>query len=120
MILCDTNIVLRWMIDPESLAPRVSEMLQYQPCSVSIAALWEIEIKRWLGKLALPDDFDSAFDDQGFDVLGVEVEDVRYLGNLPAVHSDPFDRIMIAQALRRGWPVATTDGTFASYGVGIL
>jgi PIN domain nuclease of toxin-antitoxin system len=87
---------------------------------VSIATLWELAIKASLGKLPLPDDLETMVTRQGFSVLSIAFNHLRRFGTLPLHHRDPFDRMLIAQALAEGIPIATADPRFAAYGVQIV
>ena len=58
--------------------------------------------------------------DEGFWVLPITFVHLRRIGTLPRVHKDPFDRMMIAQALAEGIPIATGDPVFAGYGVQVV
>ena len=87
---------------------------------ISVAALWELTIKASSGKLNLPADLETMVKDQGFSVLSVTFPHLRRLAALPRRHRDPFDRMMIAQALAEGIPIATGDRAFFSYGVQIV
>ena len=88
---------------------------------ISIATLWELSIKHSLGKLQLSAPFQEFIEQQfthyQFDTLPVELADVYRSHGLPYHHRDPFDRIVIAQALVRGWQVLTVDPAFDAYGV---
>jgi len=87
---------------------------------ISIAALWELMIKASSGKLNLPADLETMVTRQRFSVLPISFVHLRRTGTLPRVHRDPFDRMMIAQALAEGIPIATGDPVFAAYGVQIV
>ncbi len=87
---------------------------------VSSASAWEMSIKAALGKLAIPDDLTGEMERQGFDALPVTVEDGLAAGALPRHHSDPFDRMLIAQAARRRFVLVTADRRFADYDILIL
>jgi PIN domain nuclease of toxin-antitoxin system len=87
---------------------------------ISIAALWELVIKTSLGKLALPDDIETMVVAQGFSVLSISFAHLRRFAALPTHHKDPFDRMMIAQALAEGIPIITADRRFAAYGVQVV
>ena len=84
---------------------------------VSVAALWELTIKTSSGKLRLPADLETMVANQGFAVLSIQFPHLTHLAGLPRLHRDPFDRMMIAQALAEGIPIATGDRVFAAYGV---
>jgi PIN domain nuclease of toxin-antitoxin system len=87
---------------------------------ISIAALWELTIKQSSGRLTLPDDLETMVTRQSFSVLSVSFVHLRHIGTLPRVHRDPFDRMMIAQALAEGIPIATGDRIFSGYGVQVV
>ena len=87
---------------------------------ISIAALWELTIKTSSGKLNLPDDLETMVVGQGFAVLSVGFPHLRRLEGLPQLHRDPFDRMMIAQALAEGIPIVSGDPVFAAYGVPLI
>lgn len=90
-------------------------------CFISIASIWESAIKVGLGKLKLPYDLESdlphILKENGFTVLGLEVGDVVAVKDLEPIHGDPFDRIQVAQARRRGWRVISRDSVFERYGL---
>jgi PIN domain nuclease of toxin-antitoxin system len=87
---------------------------------VSAASLWEIEIKRALDRLKAPDDVLGLIDESGFRGLAISPEHGREAGRLPPLHDDPFDRVLIAQALAEGMTIATADEAIARYGVPVL
>jgi PIN domain nuclease of toxin-antitoxin system len=87
---------------------------------VSSASLWEIAIKRGLGKLQFLEDFEQVMAEERFDLLPIAYRHLRVLGSLPQHHRDPFDRLLIAQALAEGIAIVTNDRAFAAYGAGII
>ena len=87
---------------------------------VSIAGLWELAIKEASGKLKLPADLETIVVEERFSVLAINFDHLRRLKALPRHHRDPFDRMMIAQALAEGIPIATGDRAFARYEVQIV
>lgn len=97
-----------------SIADPASEVL------ISVAGLWELTIKASSGRLSLPDDLETMVTDQGFAVLPITFLHLKRLAGLPRLHRDPFDRMMIAQSLAEGIPIATHDRVFAGYGVQIV
>jgi PIN domain nuclease of toxin-antitoxin system len=84
---------------------------------VSSVSGWEIAIKRALGKLDAPRELGAAIDDAGFVRRLIRFEDCEKLERLPSHHRDPFDRMLVAQALVDGVPVVTRDPWIARYGV---
>jgi PIN domain nuclease of toxin-antitoxin system len=87
---------------------------------VSVAGVWELVIKAQLGKLPLPDDVETMMVSLGFSLLAINFIHLRRYAALQRHHKDPFDRMMIAQALAEGIPIATADRRFAAYGVQIV
>jgi PIN domain nuclease of toxin-antitoxin system len=84
-------------------------------CFVSIASLWEIALKSKLGKLELKGEFNRIADflaDNDIELLPITFEHLQRLMQLDFHHRDPFDRIIIAQALTEGLPIATKDEIF--------
>lgn len=120
-LLVDTHAVLWWLADDDSLsagaraalADRGNELL------VSAASVWEIAIKRALGKLEAPDDLVETISDEGFVFLAVTPTHAWRVATLPRHHHDPFDRLLAAQALVEGIAVMTADPQLGRYGVGI-
>lgn len=84
---------------------------------VSAATLWEIEIKRALGRLQAPEDVAGLVDRSGFERLAITFDHARAAGRLPPLHGDPFDRMLVAQARLEGMTVATRDGAIPRYDV---
>jgi PIN domain nuclease of toxin-antitoxin system len=87
---------------------------------ISVAALWELTIKASSGKLSLPVDLETMVASQGFAVLSITFPHLTRLAGLPRLHRDPFDRMIIAQGLAEGIPIATGDRVFAAYGVQVV
>ncbi|MDK3254912.1 type II toxin-antitoxin system VapC family toxin [Blastococcus capsensis] len=83
-------------------------------------SLRNVDLVRLIGKLAIPDDLAEELERQGFAAIPITVEDGLAAGALPRHHADPFDRILIAQAMRRGLVLVTADRRFADYDVLVL
>lgn len=86
----------------------------------SAASAWELEIKASKGKLVLPPDWLRAAEATGFLQIPVTAAAGQASARLPWHHADPFDRVLIAQALEHGLQIATRDPVFSSYGVPVL
>lgn len=90
----------------------------------SVVSVWEITLKVQAGKLDLP--MDSGFLEDNFRLLGIQsylplgILHVQQLSKLPPVHKDPFDRILLAQAMVEGWILVSKDQHLAQYPVEIL
>ncbi len=118
-LLIDSHAFLWWGEDSPALgsAARSAIADPVNEALISVAALWELTIKASSGKLTLPADLETMAATLGFSVLSINFMHLRRLGLLPRVHRDPFDRMMIAQALAEGIPIITGDRAFAAYGV---
>ena len=121
-LLLDTHTLLWWLDDYPSLSKKARMNISDGRNSVfvSAAVIWEIEIKKALGKLEIPSNFRQALAQQAFEMLPVTVEHAHAVGNLPAYHRDPFDRMLIAQAQVEGFTVVTRDTTFGRYKISII
>jgi len=120
-LLLDTHALLWWLAD-EGLSARARDAIADPDnlVAVSSASAWEISIKKALGKLAAPDDLHEVLRAGGFTALPISVDHAMAAGRLARHHEDPFDRMLIAQALAEGLTVVTRDKRFDAYGVGLL
>jgi PIN domain nuclease of toxin-antitoxin system len=121
-LLLDTHALLWALGDPDRLSSAARSVLESRatPAYASAASVWEISIKRRSGKLTAPDDLIAQAEEAGFDSLPIAASHAWRAGELPLHHRDPFDRMLIAQALADGLTVVTKDPVFASYGVPTL
>ena len=122
ILLLDAHALLWWLADDATLgdAARRSIADPSVDVLVSAATVWEIGIKRALGKLDAPDELPEAIERSGFGGLPVTLVDADVAAGLPPHHRDPFDRMLVAQATRLGAIVVTRDASFTPYGVRIL
>lgn len=122
----DTHILLWWRQDDPRLPHHWDERLNHpedHDILFSLVSLWEISIKRSLGKLRL----DGAIEDfartlvtgHGFQQLPLELHQIARLEKLPDFHRDPFDRLLIAQAIETGATVVTNDSRWHNYPIRI-
>lgn len=81
---------------------------------------WEIAIKKATGKLEAPDEIDIIVNDEGFSELAVSIYHGEIAGGLPMHHKDPFDRMLIAQAMTQGLQLVTNDKLIQKYNVKIF
>lgn len=87
---------------------------------VSIASAWELAIKQSIGKLDMPEDLQEQLDHHRFELLPVTLTHTSQVAKLPLHHRDPFDRILIAQALSDGLTIVARDRNIARYEVPVL
>jgi PIN domain nuclease of toxin-antitoxin system len=124
--LLDTHVLLWWLLDMEALSSvaRATIADTANEIFVSAASAWEIAIKYKQGKLleaaAFIADLEGAITDEGFAALPVTIVDGQRAGSLPLHHKDPFDRMLIAQALAGSHPLVSNERLFDRYGVARL
>ncbi len=125
-LLLDTHALL-WFIgnDPQlSACARQGIENPEHDKFVSAASLWEIAIKLSLGKVKLPQPFGEVFPQQleinGFDLLPISCAQLNQVVALPFHHRDPFDRLLIAQAMADDMTVVTRDPEFSKYASKVL
>ena len=119
IVLIDAHALLWWANDDAKLSEPARRTIA-DPTNavlVSAATIWEIEIKRVAGRLDAPETILDEAERSGFDVIPLTGADAVAAANLPDHHRDPFDRLLIAQALRLDAIVISRDRAFASYGV---
>lgn len=121
--LLDTHTLLFWLIQPEALGSEARRVLGDRDARVlwSVVGTWEVLIKCSTGKLRLPGppevELPAALARAGLEVLPLDHAHVLRVASLPPVHRDPFDRVLIAQALVEGATFVTRDRIAEGYGV---
>ncbi len=118
-MLVDTHAMLWWLSDDAALshAARAAIADPANEPLVSSASVWEIAIKRALGKLTAPDDLPNQVESAGFSWLPITPTHAWQVRELPGHHRDPFDRVLVAQAIAEQLPIITGDPRFNDYGV---
>ncbi len=121
--LLDTHVLLWWIEDDPKLRPRVRAIITDpdNEIVVSAATIWEAAIKRALGKLRFetPVLLDT-LGRGGIRVLPITAEHALAAGDLPRHHDDPFDRMLVAQAIAEGFTLITGDPWLRSYRVALV
>lgn len=91
---------------------------------LSLASVWEMQIKYQLGKLSLPLPIEELVNknqlENGIQLLPIELSHISHLAQLPSHHKDPFDRLLIAQAIIEDMTIVTADQSFAAYPVPVV
>jgi PIN domain nuclease of toxin-antitoxin system len=119
-LLFDTHVLLWWLADDRRLTQNGRAIIASpnNDLFVSSASLWEISIKAALGRLEIElDDLENAIARNGFHSLPIGFRHALTAGRLPAVHRDPFDRMLVAQASLEELRVLTHDRVFERYGL---
>ena len=121
--LLDTHAFLWWIADSGRLSETARRAIENDADTifVSAASAWEITTKHRIGKLtpagAVALDVTGSIAGQGFEELAITVDDAARAGQLPGPHRDPFDRMLIAQALARNLAIVSVDQVFDEYRV---
>lgn len=121
-LLLDTNAFLWALDDMELLLPdaRAALLSDENELFVSTASLWEIAIKVAVGKLTAGLDWESYLPRMGAALLGIEPAHARAVADLPLLHRDPFDRMLVAQARAENLILVTRDRRLADYDITVL
>lgn len=120
--LLDTHTLLWWLDNNPTLSQSAREVIANPNNLILVSAVsaWEISIKKAIGKLEAPSDLPSAIKRNRFEPLPILIQDGLEAGALPNHHKDPFDRMLIAQALSNKLTVITRDDKFEQYKVFLL
>jgi PIN domain nuclease of toxin-antitoxin system len=121
-LLLDTHVFLWWMTDSKRLGKDVKGMIADADNYVAVSAVtvWEITIKQAVGKLDATGDIPSVLRDNGFDPFPITVDHAALAGSLPLHHTDPFDRMLVAQSMLDDFALVTRDRHLSAYGVRIV
>jgi PIN domain nuclease of toxin-antitoxin system len=118
-LLLDTHVLLWWLANNPRLSAYARTVIADSDNQVFVSAVssWEIEIKRAIGKLEAPEDLLGAIAANDFERLDIKIEHSLRLRELPLHHNDPFDRMLIAQALYEDLTLLSGDKKIALYEV---
>lgn len=121
-ILLDTHILLWWLTDPEKLSDAARRLIEDTKINIYISSvvIWEIMIKKKLGKLTVPDNFIEVLYNQGFLFLPITEKHALNIEELPDIHRDPFDRMLISQAKSENLLFITRDAHSVKYDIQIV
>jgi PIN domain nuclease of toxin-antitoxin system len=119
-LLLDTHILLWSAGDPEKLSTQARDLIldQQNRLYFSAASIWEIVIKQGLGRNDFqvePEVLRRGLEENQYQELPVNSTHAAAVGRLPAIHKDPFDRILVAQAITEGLVLLTSDECVAKY-----
>jgi len=125
-LLLDTHTFLWWIDDAPQLSTAAHRAISdaKSECYLSLASCWEMAIKSSLGKLQLAKPVERFVSEQlaanNFTFLNIELRHAAKIEKMPFHHRDPFDRLLIAQAMTEKLTIVTADRAFAGYGVKVL
>jgi PIN domain nuclease of toxin-antitoxin system len=122
-VLLDTHVFLWWVEGDRALPAKAAKLIadQQNECLVSLASVWELAIKASLGKIKLAKPVRRYVVEQAsanaFGLLEIKIAHLGTVELLPAHHGDPFDRLLIAQAIEEDIPLVTADPAFKRYSI---
>ena len=121
-LLLDTQTLLWWLSKNPALSREAEAAIGDGSSfvAVSAASAWEISIKRAIGRLDAPADLQVQLANHRFTPLPITIPHALRVGELPPLHADPFDRVLVAQAELEGLTVVTRDENIPRYGVETL
>lgn len=124
MLLLDTHILLWAAYSPDRLSERARQLLRTaeHTLAFSVASIWEVAIKASLNRpefTAAPGVLRRGLIESGYVELDITSAHAVAVSDLPAIHGDPFDRMLVAQARVEGITLLTTDARVADYGTGV-
>lgn len=115
-LLLDTHVLLWWLEGThltDAVVDRIADPGEL--VVVSAASIWEASIKAALGKLDMPEALGDAVLEEGFEPLPVTFAHAEHAGQLPPHHRDPFDRMLVCQAIAHGMVIVTDDEAIRRY-----
>lgn len=124
--LLDTQTFLWWLTDDARLSTAARKILSDGGNELFFSAVsgWEIAVKAGQGKIKLPESPVEFITEQlsinDMQILPLKMEHALYVAMLPDIHTDPFDRLLVAQSLLEKLPVVTADSVFVKYGVRVV
>ena len=117
--LLDTHTLLWWLSENLILSSQAKAIISNSQNIIFVSAVsaWEISIKKAIGKLEAPDDLEEAIAYNNFTPLEITIKDGNLAGKLPKYHNDPFDRMLIAQAMNNSLTIITKASKIPQYQV---
>ena len=119
--LLDSHVILWWLESPKLLGKHRHIIEESRNiCLISAGTAWELEVKSAMGKLSIPSNFEEAINSCGFHELPLKMSHAKTIQTLPLLHKDPFDRMLICQALCENLTLISRDKIFKEYNVNVL
>jgi PIN domain nuclease of toxin-antitoxin system len=121
-LLLDTRALLWWLMASPRLSDKARQAIAEprNQIHVSMATAWEIAIKRSIGRLRVAEDITADLAADAFELLPIELAHIAALERLPHHHRDPFDRMLVAQAMVERMRLVSGDANVARYGVAMV
>ena len=120
--LLDTHVFLWWLENPSNLSKEALKTISNNNNIIYISSvtIWEIAIKKSIGKLKTQDNLTEMIEYHNFSVLNINIDHAMEVENLPFHHRDPFDRLLISQSKIEDFTIITRDEIFKQYEIKIL
>ncbi len=117
--LLDTHVILCWLTSLKKIKPKAQQIIgnPSNEIFISSASFWEMAIKKSMGRLTLPHNLLETLTAAGFNFLSITPDDSLGVADLPLIHSDPFDRLLIIQAKLHDLIIITHDTKIMEYPV---
>lgn len=123
-VLLDTQAFLWWTQDDPRLSSAARQTIADSECLLSLASCWEVAIKASLNRIRFDRPLGQFFTEQllasGISLLPIEFRHAMRVAQLPFHHRDPFDRLLVAQAIEEGLELVSSDSAFDAYGISRL
>lgn len=120
--LLDTHVLLWWLAEPKKLSKRAFEIIADQENEINVSSIsfWELAIKSSIGRVTIPQNLLSIIEHNNFAILPMIAEEALSTLDLPNLHKDPFDRLLIAQTKYNGLIFITRDETIQDYPITLI
>ena len=119
--LLDTNALIFTLCEPQKLTNIARKIITEETeLFVSIASFWEIAIKQSIGKLSIKSSIpaiEAICNERSIEILPIASQEIEAIKSLPKIHNDPFDRIIISQAMKHNFSIITSDTIIPQYDV---
>lgn len=121
-MLLDTHALVWALSEPDRLAAKTRKAIETREHDVfvSVVSPWELAIKGPREGLTFPDDIEVQLDRRGFERLPILLSHIEPIRSMPYFHRDPFDRMLVAQAVAEGLTIVTADRKLRDYPVGLM
>ena len=122
MYLLDTHVLLWWLTEPDKISNAGRQIIANSSNAIFVSSVsfWEMSIKSGLGKLTLPNNILTISKSEGFKILPLQPEEGLSVADLPGIHQDSFDRILVAQAKYNNLVLLTRDQKIQEYPIATI
>jgi PIN domain nuclease of toxin-antitoxin system len=120
-LLLDSHAFVWWIDDDARLGAKARQAIESsEKVFVSVISIWELGIKSAAGKIDIQTDLAKAAKESGFEILDCNLAHAQFAPTLPQHHKDPFDRMLLAQAIVERLKIVSQDGAFTAYEIDLI